>query len=185
MFFSGILHTIVPVFCFVLFLEILHQKQTSIDKIKNLYTHPLHNTQHIHSAQVKGSMLSPDRVIAKEVKSCTYCCYVRSSTLTVRVGGASALYPNSCNLLACTVRTSRQRSCNQRVCCPLCSMVWIYDLQNGFFNKGKVRGLVPCCGQDGYRPQVPQHPQRFIQIHTHITQLESFFFNSGQFVLYL
>ncbi len=22
----------------------------------------------------------------------------------------------------------------------------------------KMRGLVPCCGQDGYRAQVPQHP---------------------------
>ena len=22
----------------------------------------------------------------------------------------------------------------------------------------KVRGLVPCCGKDGYRAQVPQHP---------------------------
>ena len=34
-----------------------------------------------------GSMLDPNRVIAKDVKSCTYCCYVRYATLIVRVGG--------------------------------------------------------------------------------------------------
>ncbi len=25
-------------------------------------------------------------------------------------------------------------------------------------DKRKVRSLDPCCGQDGYRAQVPQHP---------------------------
>ncbi len=30
-----------------------------------------------------GSILGPNRVIAKDVKSCTYCCYVRYATLTV------------------------------------------------------------------------------------------------------
>ncbi len=34
-----------------------------------------------------GSMLGPNRVIAKDVKSCTYCCYVRYATLIVWVGG--------------------------------------------------------------------------------------------------
>ena len=34
-----------------------------------------------------GSMLGPSRVIAKDVKSCTYCCYVRCATLIVWVGG--------------------------------------------------------------------------------------------------
>ena len=37
--------------------------------------------------KVMGSMLSPNNVIAKDVKSCTYCCYVRCTTLIVRVGG--------------------------------------------------------------------------------------------------
>ena len=34
----------------------------------------------------------------------------------------------------------------------------IYDLWDGYLDKSKVRGLVPCCGQDGYRAQVPQQP---------------------------
>ena len=63
-----------------------------------------------------GSILSPNRVIAKDVKSCTYCCYIRCVTLIVCVGG-NALAPNRRNSLPCTVRTSRQRSCNQRVGC--------------------------------------------------------------------
>ena len=29
---------------------------------------------------------------------------------------------------------------------------------DGYLDKQKVRGLVPCCGQDGYRAQVPQLP---------------------------
>ena len=32
-------------------------------------------------------MLAPNHVIAKDVKSCTYCCYVRNVTLIVRVEG--------------------------------------------------------------------------------------------------
>ncbi len=34
-----------------------------------------------------GSILSPNNVIAKDVKRCTYCCYVRCGTLIVWVGG--------------------------------------------------------------------------------------------------
>ncbi len=33
--------------------------------------------------KVIGSMLGPNRVIAKDVKNCTYCCYVRCATLIV------------------------------------------------------------------------------------------------------
>ncbi len=33
--------------------------------------------------KVVGSMLGPNRVIAKDVKNCTYCCYVRCATLIV------------------------------------------------------------------------------------------------------
>ena len=32
----------------------------------------------------------------------------------------------------------------------------IYDLWDGFLDKRKVRGLVPCCGQDGHGAQIPQ-----------------------------
>ncbi len=35
------------------------------------------------------------------------------------------------------------------------SMARFNNLQDGFMDKRKVRGLVPCCGQDGYLAQVP------------------------------
>ena len=37
-------------------------------------------------------------------------------------------------------------------------MAKIHDLLDGSMNQRKVRGLVPCCGQDGYRAQLLQHP---------------------------
>ncbi len=37
------------------------------------------------------------------------------------------------------------------------SMTRINDLWDGSMDKRKVRSLVPCCGQDGNRAQVPQH----------------------------
>ena len=30
------------------------------------------------------------------------------------------------------------------------------DVWDGYMNQRKVRGLVPCCGHDGKRAQVPQ-----------------------------
>ena len=39
------------------------------------------------NVKVMGSMLGPNCVIAKDAKSCTYCCYVRCATLIVWVGG--------------------------------------------------------------------------------------------------
>ncbi len=41
-----------------------------------------------------------------------------------------------------------------------CSMAKINDLWWGLWTSAICMGLVPCCGQDGYRAQVPQH--RFI-----------------------
>ncbi len=38
------------------------------------------------------------------------------------------------------------------------AMVSFYDLSDVSLEKDKVRGLVPCCGQDGYRAQVSQRP---------------------------
>ncbi len=81
------------------------------------------------------------------------CCFVRCVTLKVRVWG-NALAPNRHNHEQ-FVRTSIQRSCNQRVVCLLCSIARIYYLWDGSLDKRKVRGLVPCCGQNGYRAQVP------------------------------
>ncbi len=54
----------------------------------------------------------PYRIIAKDVKIYTYCCYVRCATLIVRVW-ENALAPNRRNSLPLTVRTARQRLCNQ------------------------------------------------------------------------
>ncbi len=60
----------------------------------------------------------------------------------------------------------RQGWCNQRVGCMLGIMDRIYNLWDGYLDKCKVFGLVPCCGQDGYRAQVLKQPiDRFIQIH--------------------
>jgi len=56
--------------------------------------------------------LDPNRVIAKDIKSCTYYCYVRYVTLIVRVGGNSLAPKNRRNSLPCTVRNSRQKRCN-------------------------------------------------------------------------
>ena len=39
-------------------------------------------------------------------------------------------------------------------------------------DKRKVRGLVPCCGQDGYRAQVPQHTDTY-HISIHLTKLKT------------
>ncbi len=71
-------------------------------------------------------------------------------------GRENALAPNWRNSLPCTVKTSRL--CNQRVGCLLDIMARIYDLLDGTLDKRQVRCLVPCCGQNGYRSQVPQHP---------------------------
>ena len=49
------------------------------------------------------------------------------------------LAPNRRNLLPCAVRTSRQRSCNLRVGCLLCSKVKIYE-GNGSQDLRKVLG---------------------------------------------
>ena len=50
---------------------------------------------------------------SKDVKNDTYCFYVWQVIIIVRAEQGECLY--SRNLLPCTVRTSRQRLCNQRV----------------------------------------------------------------------
>ncbi len=98
----------------------------------------------------------PNSVIAKDFQSCRYCCYVRCATFIVRVGG-NTLTQNRRNSLPHSARTFRQRSYNQKVGCLLCSMDRIFDILDGSLDKRKVRCLVLCCGQDGYRTQIPQH----------------------------
>ena len=74
-----------------------------------------HSTSARHRRNM-GLLLEPNRVIAKDVKSCTYCCYFRCATLIVWIG-VMPWPKNRRNSIPCTVRTSRQRSCNQRVGC--------------------------------------------------------------------
>ena len=64
--------------------------------------------------KVMGSMLGLNCVIAKDVKSCTSCYYV------ISMSRRNALTQNRCNSIPCTVKISRQRSCNERVGCLLC-----------------------------------------------------------------
>ena len=53
----------------------------------------------------------------------------------------------------------------------VCYIVWleskIYGM--GLWTSARCIGLVPCCDQDGYQAQIPQHPIdtcRYIKIHT-------------------
>ncbi len=75
------------------------------------------------SASMPGAQPKPCHIF-------TYCCYVRCASLIVGVSRSRvyALALNRRNSLPCTVRTSRQWSCNQMVSCLLCSISWIYDL---------------------------------------------------------
>ncbi len=56
----------------------------------------------------------------------------------------------------CTCRTFRQVSYNQKVGCLLCSVVRIY-VGEGVRTYARFASHIPCCGQDGYHTQVPQH----------------------------
>ena len=55
--------------------------------------------------------------------------------------GGKALAQNKRNSLPCTVRTSRQRSCNQRVSCLLYSMARINDPWNVSLEKRKYNNI--------------------------------------------
>ncbi len=73
-----------------------------------------------------------------------------------------ALAPKQTQLITiyCTVRSSRQRPCNQSVGCLLCSVLRIYEGM-GLRTCVRFLGMVPCCGHDGvgYQAQVPQKPK--------------------------
>ncbi len=55
----------------------------------------------------------------------------------------------------CTVRTGFKGLLSATVCCSLDKFD---DLWDGSMDQLKVRGVFPCCGQDGYQAQVLQHP---------------------------
>ena len=83
----------------------------------------------------------------KDVKNGTYCYCVRGVTSIVRVVRMPINWRNS---LTCTVRTFRQRSCNQRVGCPsgdwtlymaIISRGECFKLRNSFFSHRIINGF--------------------------------------------
>ena len=76
----------------------------------------------------------------------------------------NALTPNRRNSLPCTALTSRQKSCNQRVCCLLCSIArisigWVFGQAQGALSGPLLwSGWVSSSSTD----------HRFIQIYKHI-----------------
>ena len=69
----------------------------------------------------------------------------------------NAFAQNRCKSLPCTVRTSRQRSCIQRVGCLLCSTGMIFDLCDVSVEQRKVRGSGPLwsgCISSSSTPQI-------------------------------
>ncbi len=83
----------------------------------------LHVAHPIGVGQVMGSILDAKHIIAKDVKTCTYSCYVRSGTCQVNdsMCRGNALATKKCISAPCTVRNSRQRL----GCSVLCSMARI------------------------------------------------------------
>ncbi len=49
-----------------------------------------------------------------------------------------------------------------------CSSAKINDIWDGSMDKRNVCSLVPCCGQDGNRAQVPQQPKDSFYITSNI-----------------
>ena len=69
-----------------------------------------------------GPMLDPNRVIAKDVKSCTYCCGINSTSR------GNVLDSNRRNSLPCTVKTSRQRALTKKYIniSPFVKLIYYY-----------------------------------------------------------
>ena len=56
------------------------------------------------------------------------------------------------------------------VCCSMAKGM-------GSLEKSKVRGLLPCCGQDGYRAQLPQLPiDSYLHLTSNWTKMQIFVF---------
>ncbi len=87
-----------------------------------------------------GSMLGPNRVIAKVVKSCTSSCYVICTTLVVQVVGIFSLKKGTTHYHA-QLEPPDKGCAIISVGCLLCKMAWIYG--NGSLDKRKVLSLVP------------------------------------------
>ncbi len=126
-------------------------------------------------------MLGPNCAIAKDIKIVVLLlCQIRNINTTSR---GKALTPNMCNSLPCIVRTTGQWPCNERVGCLLCSMARFNDLLDVSLDKCKVRGLVPCCCQEGYWAQVPRHPLDSYRYISHIKKQRELFLDLVQFMI--
>ncbi len=86
-----------------------------------------------------GSMLNPNRVIAKGIKSCTYCLYVRCATLIVRVRGMPWHQTRATHYHADLGLPDKSRAIKGLV---VCYVVWLVSI--------KGMGLRTCarCVQD-------------------------------------
>ncbi len=89
----------------------------------------------------------------KDIKSCTYCFYVRCATLILWVGEmpwhqtVTTHYHAQLGLLGkgFTIK-------GLVVSC----VVWLGSMIH-WMGLWKLGGLIPCCSQDGYQAQIPQH----------------------------
>ena len=86
--------------------------------------------------EVIGSILGPNCIIAKSM-NLLLLCQIRDS---ISMSRGNALAQNRRNSIPCTVRTSRQRACNQRVGCLLCNMARINDLWDVSLDIGRAQG---------------------------------------------
>ena len=86
-----------------------------------------------------------------------YCCYVRCPTSIVRVGGMSCPQTGATHYHAQLELPDKGRAIKGLV---VYYVVWLGSMFYGMclWTSARCVGLVPCCGQDGYRAQVPQHP---------------------------
>ena len=92
----------------------------------------------------------PNCIIAKDVESCTYYCYVGCATLIVRVGGMSWSQTGETCYHAQLRHPDKGRAIKRLF---VCYVVWLgYIISRmGLWNSARCVGLVPCCGQDGYQ----------------------------------
>ena len=116
---------------------------------------------------VMGSMIGPNLVVAKDVKSYAYCCYVRCVTLIVRVGGMPWPQTGATHYHAQLGLPDKGRAIKGLI---ICYVVWLVSMiyGMGLWTNARCVGLVPCCGQDGYQAQMPQQPidtSRYSTIH--------------------
>ncbi len=123
------------------------------------------------SARHGKVVLGPNRVIAKDVKSCTYCCYVKCTTLIIRVEGMSWPQTDATHYQAKLGLPEKDRAIKWLV---VGYVLWLGSLKLfGLGTGARYVGFVLCFGQAGYQAQVPQHP-----IYTYLHAYKSIQINS-------